>query len=756
MVKSSGSRKFGAQVVASLALGLGMGLAPAVAPSWLGLALPAAHAEEPLTSLDGEITDRTGALGANTAEVQESLDRLANDTDFRLFVVIVETFDDFTPDNWATQTAINTQLGDQDILLAIATIDHEFGISYYEYSGLTQTQLQNLMSNTQSAFDYAITGRSDWATATIRSADYLRRMVGPTDTAGWAEPLIILGVVAAAGVVLLALLARRRHTVDNAAIVDVDNQDLETMSTDDLQKRATASLIGVDDAIKTDEQELNFAIAEFGREETKPFAAALDKAKADVRAAFQINQQLTDADPETEDQRREMLTRIIHICDGAAATLSEQTTAFDSLRKLSDRAPELLDRAEAQVGHVEGAIPGAHAEIQRLASVHSDAALASVVKNPDQATALVKDAREAIGTGREALKQGNKSGAVVAARGAQNAVDQAHVLVRAVSTAGTDLTTAQEALPGAVASLEADIAEAQRLSKIVAAAGGQPVDPHIARAQRAIANANAVISGGGDPIAALSEVQRAEADIDAALTPVRARDEADSRAKALLPTAIQRAALRIQSVSDYITTRRHLVGPEARTRVSEAVRLLNHGQALAATRPQDALAEVNRAENYANQAAAYAQQDLDSGLSMYGGGSDLTGMMLGGILLGNMLGGGMRRYPMGMGWGGYSGWGGYGAFGRPMGLGGGFGPMVGGPMVGGMGRPMGGVRVGSPMGGMGARPMGGGSRGGFGGSMGSFGGGGSGFGGRGGFGGGGFGGGGFGGGGMRGGMSGRR
>ncbi|MCL1801734.1 MAG: TPM domain-containing protein, partial [Promicromonosporaceae bacterium] len=417
----SGARR-GWRTVAALVLGLGFALLPALAPT---ANLPSAAAEPPLTRLDGLVTDTVGALGMRTAEVESALQALDENSDYRLYLVFVETFDDFSAGEWAQETAINTGMTADEILLAIATIDREFGISIDPNSGLTEAQQTRFFNATQNAYTYAITGATDWASATITSIDALRVEVVPEVGGDWAEPLLILTIMAVAGAIILFLVTRRRHTNDNTEIARTEVQDYAMMPTDDLQRRATASLVGIDDALKTDEQELNFAIAEFGVAQTAPFAAALEKAKDDVRVAFQLNQKLTDGDPETDAQRRELLMQIIRICDDAAAVLNSQTQAFDELRKLNERAPELLDQTEQRTVSISEKIPAAHEELVRLHGIHPPETLASVANNATQAEALVKDAKDAIKTGREAIHKGNKGNAVVAARGAQSAVGQA-------------------------------------------------------------------------------------------------------------------------------------------------------------------------------------------------------------------------------------------------------------------------------------------------------------------------------------------
>lgn len=674
---------------------------------WLAL-LPSAQAVPPLTTLPGQIVDQVGALDGRTEDVQRALDSLGADTPYRLYVVFVETFDGMAADDWATQTAINSSLDQNDLLLAIDYSDRDFGFSYDRGAGLSQAQLNAIHSEIDRAGTAASIGQTDWADAVIAATSAVRNQVVVPVGGTWTEPLMVLAGITLLGFLLLFALTHRRRTVDDAAVMTTTANDFTMVSTDDLQKRASASLVAIDDALHTDEQELNYAQAEFGPDATAEYAAAMQKAKDDVKAAFQLNQQLTDAAPETEEQRRGLLMQIIRICNDASESLNRHATGFENLRKLADRAPEILDETHQHADVIETKLPAAREELVRLNGSYSDAALASVSGNPDQVQALIVDARKAIQNGRTALANNKRGEAVTEARGAQNAIGQAQTLLAAVHSASDDLAAANAALPGAIASLQSDVEDAHRLAKVIAATTNTSVDDEVADARAALAEAATVQAEGGDPIAALSRLQQAEAAIDAALAPARAKDEADRRAVALLGDAINRTSKQIKNVSDYITTRRQMVGPEARTELSEAIRMLARAKEIQASHPQTALEYVHKAEKHANRAMRYAKNDVDNGSMFFGGpGIDPAGMMLGGILLGGMMGGPRRV-------------GGFGGFG---------GPVIGGPMIGGLGGLGGGF---GGRGGFGGSLGGGGFGGGFG-SGGGFGGG---FGGRGGFGGG--------------------
>ena len=144
----------------------------------------------------------------------------------------------------------------------------------------------------------------------------------------------------------------------------------------------------------------------------------------------------------------------------------------------------------------------------------------------------------------------------------------------------------------------------------------------------------------------------------------------------MLDQALFAAQSRVKAVSEFIDTRRGSIGPEARTRLSEATRQLEAAQAKRTTNPAEAIAHANGAASLAAQAQSLANDDVRkaqvSYAPQYGAAESDMGSVIGGIIIGNILRGGLRSAAVGGGWGG--GWGGgYGggrSAGRPTSYGG--------------------------------------------------------------------------------------
>ena len=674
--------------LSTVAAALLLGGALAIVPS---LALNAAHAEAPLSDIDGEITDRAGALdAAGRAEVMESLDRLVADSNYQLFVVFVESFSGMDGRDWANTMATNARLGVNNLLLAVATQERAYGFAVQDDSSLSNSQIADMQNAAREALRAAANapvGEANWGAAAVA---VVNAYLGPAGSSGGdtGEAATIEGggggvsgavIGGGIGVVVGGVagwLWWRRRTQDKGRPAANPNE-LAGLPTIELDRRAASALVAIDDAIKTSEQELGFAQAEFGLEATAEFASVLAKAKADVSEAFVLRAHLDHETPDPEAQRRQWLTQIIALVDGAAAALDAQTSAFDDLRKLAERAPAMLAEAAQRAHEVTAHIAEGQRTLVALSATYPATALASIIHNPNQAGALVTHAREAVADGQAALTRGDRNTAVADARAAQNALGQAALLLDAIGKAGAELAEAIPRLDRGIASITQDIHDAARLAPIIHAAGDRTVDPAVAVAQAAIVEAQAA-KNGGDPLAALARLTAAEAALDKVLEPARARDEANARASALLRDTLGRVDSQIRSVTDFITTRRQAVGPDARTRLAEAIRLQGEAQRLATGDPVSALAYAQTAEQHVVAAAQLAQNDASSWGQGGGpgGGLNVGGMILGGILINSVLGGGRRGGMRGGGFGGGYGGGGFGG-GRSGGSGG-FGGRSGG------------------------------------------------------------------------------
>ena len=650
-----------------------VGPAAAMGVSVLLTVAPApAYAEEPL-DLESQITDQVDALGDRRAEVEAALAELDADHQLQLFVVYVESFSGLTAEDWANQTAQRNSMGINDAVLAVATDEREFGYSFDPDYQLTDEQLAEVATV---AIEPPLR-QNDWAGAVIGAAEgYAAALQGlpipepeitpgePNPSAG-GVPWIPIVAVAGVGAVGAYAFARSRRRRQATATRGQPGTGPRQPSLEELEARASRLLVETDDAVKTSEEELGFATAQFGEQAAAPFAAALQSAKEQLTAAFRIRQQLDDAFPEDEATRRTMLAEIISRCEDANTGLDAQAEAFDRLRDLEKNAPELIGEVERKVTAAGTRLTQTVATVQALGSRYADTALASVSTNPEQAKERLDFARTSLDDARQDLAVGDASGAAVSLMASEEAAAQASQLLDAVDRLAADLDQAAASVRAAMTETEQDLAEAKAMAASGAASGdlaGQvaAAEPALAAVQQEMAR------GRYDPLAAIRRIQEAGSRLDQALATVRDQQQQTQRARASLEQALLAARSEISAAQDFITTRRGGVGGEARTRLAEAQRHFDQAMQLAQSDPVAALAHAQQADALAEQAGQLARADVGAfsqgGGFGGGGGGGLGGLVLGGILIDSMLGGGRSGGGFGGGFGG--GGGGFGGGGR--------------------------------------------------------------------------------------------
>ena len=242
------------------------------------------------------------------------------------------------------------------------------------------------------------------------------------------------------------------------------------MSVADLRKRAGSLLVAADDAIKSSEQELAFAAAQYGDDAVSTFTDDLAVARAHMGESFKMQQQLDDEIPDTEEQQRTWLKDIIRRCEAVNDSLQAHKEDFDALRELERNAPAALAAAQDSAGAASARLDSARAALDGLETRYSDTALVKVRDNIDQARERLAFVQNAAETAQEKLQAGDTSAAVLAVRAAEESVHQANVLLDAIDRTGAGLDSAAAELDRAVADARQDLAQARAFSQ----GGAQP------------------------------------------------------------------------------------------------------------------------------------------------------------------------------------------------------------------------------------------------------------------------------------------
>lgn len=667
----------------------------------VGLGGSAPVSAEPPFRLPNQITDQSGVLsGSDRSDVQAALDQLSAEDNIDLWVVYVDTFDNpSAAADWAAQTWQASDLGTNQMLLAVATGGRAYAVHVPNNFKISDAQLQQVATN-----DIVPALKNDnWAGAAIAAANGYRDALGGSSSVWWwiAGGIVVIGV----GGYLIYRRRNKAGTGSRPGPAGPGGAPVEPPEPlDQLSARSVQALIDTDNAVRASEFELSAAESDFGKDAVAQFRAAFDAARESLTQAFEIRQRVDDDQPEDDSTKRQMMNDILGLCAQASAKLDEQSDRFDELRDLRSRLPQVLSELPGAIDSQLGRVPTAAATLQRLQQQFAPTALATVAANVDQARERLEFARTSLDQARQAATatapaestlplpgqppapsaQPNPA-AVLAAGAAQEAVDQGRTLLDAIDRTAADLGTAVNQLTTAIAAVDQELATVRgALDSADAGASAASIRAQLDQIQAILGMARSA-QGSADPMTALHKVEEADLALDGLLASTRDAQQQEQRSRAALTQTLTTARAEVSAAEDFVNTRRGAVGSQARTRLAEAKRHLANAESMVGGAPA-ALAEAQQAAALAREASDLAQRDV-SGFGGGGGGSrsngGLAGAVLGGIILNSVLNSG-RSGRGGGGWGGGGGgWGGGGFGGGGGGFGGGG---AGGGHSGGSGR----------------------------------------------------------------------
>ncbi|TQL42507.1 TLP18.3/Psb32/MOLO-1 phosphatase superfamily protein [Leucobacter komagatae] len=643
-----------------------LGLAALAGLAWLA---PSAAVATAPPSFGGKyVIDGTseGVLGSSAGKLEDDVREFATEHGVQLFVVYVDSFESPSdPEEWGAQTAQKNFLGDDAVLLSIAVDDRLYDLNAAQ-ALMTDAQY-NKLSN-----DYVRPAlkNSDWkgvVGATLTGIE--KSVLNPESNGTGVAVAVIGGVVVVGGVAAGVAISRKRKRDREAA------EGEAPLTLEELESQASALLIRVDDDLRSSEQELGFAEAQFGAEAAQPFAAAIADAKEQLRAAFARRQLLDDNVPDSDEDRRAWLTEIIDRCTGAKESLDAHTESFSKLREVEQRGPEVLEELKTQLPVVQQALESGRERAAALSTTYAPTILAQLDANLAESAARLQFVGECIASAATELGAGERSAAAVSLRAGEAALDQARTLANSPDVLAGELAESTRQFAEAAADLQGDL---QVVAQLIGSAG----DADRQALQQAADRVSQLLARGtqGDPVAALTAAAAANVQIDAAIGAARENTERLRRAESARDEALVPARSEVLAAEQFIETRRGAIGSQARTRLAEAKRKLQLAEQYAEQDPMKSYQAAQQATQYARAAYQLAVNDVSGwggGSGGSGGGSNgsFGGAVLGGILGGLLSGGGGGGRSSG-GWsgsnGGFTGgWNGGGSIGGGGGLAGG-------------------------------------------------------------------------------------
>ncbi len=630
----------------------------------LALTIAGTARAQDVPRLESAVTDQTGLLSDGRADIEDALERLFARTSVQLYVLFVQSTGATDIADFAAAVG-DENLGEGDALLVVAVADRTDTITIG--SALRDRVSQTSLDRVRGDVLEEGLAAGDFGGAVVRTADALGEVfpqvgptLGPTLTPGPATPgpvvtpgpvatprpdspgrggdggafllWLVGGIVVVVGLGWFIGRVVRLRTERQKAFEEAKTQE-------QLGRQANALLIATDDKLRDGEQELGFAEAQFGDAQSKPLSEALAGAREELNAAFLIGQQLDDSEPETAEQRRQMIEEVIARCQKAEQVVEAQAAALAQLRDFESHAPETLDRLDQELGRVSRLLEQTEPIGARLAR-YAEASTGSVAGNIDAARQKLDLARSSLADGRQKIVSDRPSAAAVAADQAGDALEDAATLLTAVATLADSLDQAAAKLAGELKHATQDV-EAAR-----AQAGQQTgLTQAFAATEQALAEAQR-LAGTERPDVLAAARQATEANVlsDKLLEGVRdervQRQRMEQNAIAAIATARADVSRARQFIDGYRRSRP--IGREARNRLAEAERLVAEAEAALSQDFAQALEHARAADEMANQAYALAHQETPSvpqvDLSQYrpdtGIGSLVVGAILGGIFSG--------------------------------------------------------------------------------------------------------------------------
>ncbi|MDD7384615.1 MAG: TPM domain-containing protein [Actinomycetaceae bacterium] len=652
-----------------IALTASLALVTAVVPSIFVPAalIPPAYAQPPV-DVSSYVTDKSETIPAKQMDAMtRDINSLQSSTGNVLHVTFVDDFDGMSSDSWASVSAQESGFGSRDALLAIAVKTHQYSV-YSGGSGFTKSELD-------SAIDGSVTTpwhEEDWAGGIHKLAQNLRDSLwtasgtGSSNTSSDSDAVGGFVVLVLIGGAIWYFVRKKKRA---KAGTPQKTADGKTINLHDLHQKAAESLVQADDGVRAAAGELQFARAEFGVQATQQFQTAVTQAQDLVAQAFEYQKKLDDNIPDTDAEKYHYNSEIVRLTQQAQQTIETQESKFQHLRNLAAKVDTRLQELSQRSSEIRASLPTLQAQITALSASYPQASLSTLATYPRQISVLLDATNTSIQQGQVAVASDDNNGAVPYARMAEDTLQQAAGLADDVANAPQKLAHSAQLLKQGIASLSADVADADRLA---------PTDPVIqqkkAEAQAALTYA---MADDSDPIKALTQLDHAEAAIDAALTGVRSTDEARRKAQQVTDRARAAAEAALDAANQMIDRYARYISRSTRTALAAAQRTYSH--AMATTDPTAQASAFAQAQTQAQQALDRAQTDIDSSRSTAGSRGSGTdwGSMLGGMIIGSLLSGGGHR-------GGFS-TGSFGGFGGAGFGGGGFGGSPSGESSGGGG-----------------------------------------------------------------------
>ena len=607
----------------------------------LALGLPALAASP--MSISDSVTDPDGWLSSADRSTIESATSRAASSGKPVKVVVVANFSGTDAESWCQQTVERSSLTNGTVVYVIAYDQRRDAAC--SFNGPSSSSLQgavrasekqltpnpltsSAVANGVNAFVNTLLNGTSNSGSSSTNPSYSSN---PGATDDDVRPLVgmsVMFLLLVGGVIAIAIGVARSSRRNRLAAQQAAQVDAESAAR--AAQEANRQLLSADEQVRTATDELNYARAQFGLNSTDEFARAIEAGKAAVSRGFSAQAQMNSATAPAEQLR--LATAIMWDLGANMNPLSTIQASFATKRAEQASLPERIAEARERLAEELTDLERAKSELSSISTLYPAQMLASLQDNPEQAEALLTSARSALDAA-EASAPTDRAHAASALDTALRALTMANHQTDAIFSAKSDLDAIRDRLVAAISSISSDISDVNELNTDPAV-----FNPMVADAHAAIAEAQAALANTGDPLAALEHLRMSEATLDAALEPLRTKEEAYEKARTAAEAQISLAESAVAQAQRYVQGRRGAIDLELRSTLNNAETALSTARRSLEDDPEAASTHAMNARALADSVMATPIQNFGGawGQPTTGNGS-YTGSSLGDFLLWSTL-----------------------------------------------------------------------------------------------------------------------
>lgn len=607
----------------------------------LALGLPALAASP--MSISDSVTDPDGWLSSADRSTIESATSRAASSGKPVKVVVIANFSGTDAESWCQQTVERSSLTNGTVVYVIAYDQRRDAAC--SFNGPSSSSLQgavrasekqltpnpltsSAVANGVNAFVNTLLNGTSNSGSSSTNPSYSSN---PGATDDDVRPLVgmsVMFLLLVGGVIAIAIGVARSSRRNRLAAQQAAQVDAESAAR--AAQEANRQLLSADEQVRTATDELNYARAQFGLNSTDEFARAIEAGKAAVSRGFSAQAQMNSATAPAEQLR--LATAIMRDLGANMNPLSTIQASFATKRAEQASLPERIAEARERLAEELTDLERAKSELSSISTLYPAQMLASLQDNPEQAEALLTSARSALDTA-EASAPTDRAHAASALDTALRALTMANHQTDAIFSAKSDLDAIRDRLVAAISSISSDITDVNELNTDPAV-----FNPLVADAHAAIAEAQAALANTGDPLAALEHLRMSEATLDAALEPLRTKEEAYEKARTAAEAQISLADSAVSQAERYVQGRRGAIDLELRSTLNNAETALSTARRSLEDDPEAASTHAMNARALADSVMATPIQNFGGawGQPTTGNGS-YTGSPLGDFLLWSTL-----------------------------------------------------------------------------------------------------------------------